>query len=66
MSEAPTSEGVVRLAVIVTDVGDKVHAGGAVNVFVRTFDLPPEIAAYIAEKRKITYSSVTLAVEVKS
>jgi len=61
-----TSEQNIRLAVIVTDVGDVVHAGGGVRVFVRTFDLPPEIATYIAEQRKATYSAVTLAVEVKS
>jgi hypothetical protein len=55
----------LRLAVIVTDVSPVVHAGGAAVTEVRTFDLPPEIAAYIAEKRKpAAYSQVSLAVEV--
>ncbi len=63
-SNSPAMEK-VRLAVIVTDVGNAVHGGGSVETTVRTFDLSPEAAEYIAIARSKGYSSVALAIEVQ-
>jgi hypothetical protein len=62
---AITEDEIIRLAVIVTDFGAAVHVGGAVSVDVRTFDLPTEVVEYIKQQRKQTYSTITLAMEIK-
>lgn len=53
-----------RLAVITSDAGMAANVGGAVTTYVRTFDLPPEVEAYIASQMG-TYSHVTFGLERK-
>lgn len=51
----------MKVAVIVSDFGAAANIGGDVERTVRTFDLPPEVAEYIAAKRG-QWTTVTLAV----
>lgn len=54
----------MRITVIVSDAAHLVHAGGEVERTTRTFDAPPEMAAFIERmKRNNTYASVSLAIE---
>lgn len=55
-----------RLAVIVTDSCHVVGGGGEPITSVRTFDLAPEIARYIAEIAQGPYTSYRLAIEHRS
>jgi len=52
----------LRLTVITSDAGMAANVGGHVAHYSRTFDLPPEIADYIASQIG-TYSHVTFALE---
>lgn len=61
----PTEDQQLKLAVIVSDCSHVVHAGGDIVTEVRTFDLTPEAAAFIAEARKMGYTQVGLAVHVE-
>lgn len=58
------SEKKIRLAVVVADFGDAAHVLGAhVQTTVRTFELAPEVVAYIA-KSQGKWTTVSLALEV--
>ena len=53
----------MKLAVIVSDATAMVHTGAELYRKVRVFDLPAEVAAYIAEANATgSYTTVSLAV----
>lgn len=62
MSEQRMTNQIVRLAVIVTDFGAAANVGGTPETKVRTFDLPPEIVAYISANRG-QWTTVQLGIE---
>lgn len=54
----------MRITVIVADAAHAMHVGGEVERYAKTFDAPPELAAYIESvKQGNAYASVSLAVE---
>lgn len=53
-----------RLTVITSDAGMAANVGGAVATYTRTFDLPPEIAEYIASQMG-TFSHVTFGLDMQ-
>lgn len=53
----------MKIAVIVADASGVVGAGLDVERTFKVFDMPPEVAAYIARIRKNQYASVSLAIE---
>ena len=54
----------MRITVIVADAVHTVHVGGEVERRTRTFDAPPELAAYVERvTRGNAYASVSLAIE---
>ena len=55
---------VYRLTVITSDAGMVANVGGAVATYTRTFDLPAEIADYIASQTG-TYSHVTFGLDIQ-
>ena len=59
-----TKQKKIRLAVVVANFGDAAHVPGAqVQTTVKSFDLAPEVVAYIA-KNQGQWSTVSLALEV--
>jgi hypothetical protein len=55
---------VVRITVVVADVSHLVHAGGEVDRYTRTFEAPPELAAYVRHvQRNNSFATVSLAIE---
>jgi hypothetical protein len=52
-----------KLAVIVTESQHFVYANGEVERYVKLFDLPAEVADYIARTRKNQYASISLALQ---
>lgn len=55
----------VRLAVIVDHNEAAAHVGCAPARTVRTFDLPPEVEAFIRKARGDKWNVVSLAIEVQ-
>lgn len=57
----------MRITVIMADAAHAMHVGGEVERYTRTFDAPPELAAYIESvKQGNAYASVSLAIEEES
>ena len=52
----------MKLTVIVSDFGAAANVGGTVETKTKTFEMPADIAAYIAEKRG-KWTSILLAFE---
>lgn len=54
----------MRITVIMADASHAAHVGGEVERSTRTFDAPPELAAYVERiRRGNAYVSVSLAIE---
>lgn len=57
----------MRITVIVSDATYAIHVGGEVERYTKTFDAPPELAAYIESvKQGNSHASVSLAIEEES
>ena len=51
----------MKIAVIIADASGYAHAGLDVTRTVKTFDMPNDIAAYIAQYSANQYSTITFA-----
>jgi hypothetical protein len=52
----------MKIAVIVSDFGAAMHMGANVETSFKTFDLPPDIAEYVAKCMRDT-TTVSLVIE---
>lgn len=53
----------MRITVIVSDATHAVHVGGEVERVARTFDMPREMADWLATQAVGSYYSVSLAID---
>lgn len=53
----------MRITVIVADATHAVHVGGEVERVARTFDMPKEMADWLASQAVGSYCSVSLAID---
>lgn len=53
----------MKIAVIVSDANAAAHVGGEVERIFRTFDAPPDLAAYVAASMGRNFVNVSLAIE---
>ncbi len=63
VADQSSAEKRVRLAVIVDNTIDAAHTGCAPARSVYTFDLPPEVEAFIRKTRESAWTVVSLAIE---